>query len=132
MVWIMRIFDYSTIQSIFMIKEMKMDIEDFKKYLFQMQNLPKQIELSIKPYLSIDKIDKMWYCYGFCLISSSFFEPVFIGGYKGKSEIEMEVQSEKNRFVDILHLQLEETFLQKNNIKFNFIPVTEYTYKWLN
>lgn len=108
-----------------------MNIEDFKDYLFLIKNLPIKITVIVKPYISIKKSEGVWYSYGFCYITSSFLNHILIEGYKGKSENEMNTKEEGNKFIDLLHLQLESVFseLGIKNINYIFKPVTEYTLK---
>lgn len=108
-----------------------MNIEDFKDYLLLLKDIPSKITVIIEPYLSIKKSGNLWYSYGFCYLTSSFLDHILIEGYKGKSEVEITIKEEKNKFIDLLHLQLDEVFsaLGVKDIDYIYKPVTEYTLK---
>jgi hypothetical protein len=104
------------------------NIEDFKDYFFLIRNLPTEFAVIVEPYISIKKSEGVWYSYGFCYITNSFLDHILIEGYKGKSEEEIDIRKEENKFIDLLHLQLEGIFseLGIKNINYIFKPVTEY------
>jgi hypothetical protein len=110
-----------------------MDIEEFKSFILQMSELPSKAVLTIEPYIAIEKIGDIWFSYGFCYLYSSFLDSTFIGGYKGKSEIEMNIKKEQNTFIDLLHMHLEEVFssarFKEFEIEYDFKPVTQFEWK---
>lgn len=96
-----------------------------------LKDIPSEITVIVEPYLSIKKSGDLWYSDGFCYITSSFLDHILVEGYKGKSEVEINIREEENRFIDLLHLQLDEVFssLDAKNIEYIYKPVTEYIIK---
>ena len=111
-----------------------MDIEEFKLFLLNQKGIPENYLITIEPYIAIEKIDDVWFSFGFCYISSSLFRPTFVGGYKGKSETIIDIKKEQNTFTDLIHLHLTETFsdekFKNHEIRFEFKTATQF--EWNN